>query len=56
MVVMFRKFYTTVVLNEIVCNWFFSRKRIVKNAKDNVPCHKCGTEMQAKQWKCCNGK
>jgi len=55
-VMMFCEFYTTVVPNEIECHWFLVEKGLLKNAEDNDPCHKCGTEMQVKRQKCRNGE
>ena len=55
-VMMFREFYTTVVANEIMCHGFLVEKGLLKSAEDNVPCHKCNTEMQVKRRKFRNGE
>lgn len=55
-VMTFRVVHTKVVPNEIECHKFLVKKRLLKSAKDNAPCYKCGTEMQVKQWKYRNGE
>jgi len=53
-VLTFRKFYTTIVANEIECHRFLVENGLLKITEDNAPCYKFDTEMQVKGWKCRN--
>ena len=44
-----KEFYTSVILNEVVCVNFLQRSALLGEPDQQDPCHKCGTLMVEKR-------